>query len=75
MMGCKWCTSGLGRKCAGPHGIDDLEVGCECACHVCVLCENTNCVNIGGDEECDRGRDDDEWSSHSEDDWSDDETA
>ena len=32
-MGCKYCTSGLGRMCQGPNGIDDLEAACTCECH------------------------------------------
>lgn len=51
-MGCKWCTSGLGRTCQGPNGIDDLECGCDCDCHKCPDCFSPFCENIGGDEPC-----------------------
>ena len=70
-MGCKWCTSGLGRKCHGPNGIDDLECGCECDCHKCPDCGSAYCINVGGEDECDcddgdmsmdeRYTDDDDW--------------
>lgn len=32
-MGCKWCTSGLGRKCEGLEGGDDIHASCTCECH------------------------------------------
>lgn len=32
-MGCKHCTSGLGKACQGPDGLDDLEAACTCECH------------------------------------------
>lgn len=51
-MGCKWCSSGLGRNCAGPIGMDDLEVGCNCECHVCDDCGSAYCINAGGIEFC-----------------------
>lgn len=57
-MGCKWCTSGLGRRCHGPLGLDDLEAGCDCTCHECSECGNTHCENVGGDEPCDDGHED-----------------
>ncbi len=52
-MGCKFCTSGLGRRCDGPLGIDDLEVGCDCMCHKCDTCNSAHCVNVGGPDACD----------------------
>ena len=39
-MGCKDCTSGLGRNCRGPDG-DAVEMDCDCACH------DTTCPNCG----------------------------
>jgi hypothetical protein len=54
-MGCKWCTSGLGRKCEGPLGLDDLECGCQCQCHVCPDCFSAYCVNVGGPDPCEDG--------------------
>lgn len=57
-MGCKWCTSGLGRRCEGPNGIDDLEVGCDCMCHQCDDCGSAHCENVGGSYPCDDGRED-----------------
>lgn len=66
-MGCKWCTSGLGRACHGPLGIDDLEVGCQCSCHECPDCMSAYCVNVGGDEPCD------DWRDYDYDDFDDDE--
>lgn len=32
-MGCTYCTSGLGKACQGPNGLDDLEAACTCECH------------------------------------------
>lgn len=52
-MGCKWCTSGLGRLCEGPLGLDDIEVGCDCDCHRCEICGSAYCVNMGGRDPCD----------------------
>lgn len=51
-MGCRWCTSGLGKRCRGPRGMDDLEVGCICDCHECLDCGSAYCINAGGDEPC-----------------------
>ncbi len=53
-MGCKWCSSGLGRHCDGPLGMDDLEVSCDCQCHECPDCHSAYCETMGGDEECGR---------------------
>ena len=56
-MGCKDCTSGLGVNCQGPLGLDDLEVGCDCDCHRCEICNSAYCVNMGGTDPCDVGDD------------------
>ena len=54
-MGCKWCSSGLGRNCEGPLGMDDIECGCDCDCHRCDDCNSTFCETMGGPDECDNG--------------------
>jgi len=51
-MGCKYCPSGLGVHCAGPLGIDDIEVGCDCECHKCEECGSAYCYKVGGPDEC-----------------------
>lgn len=51
-MGCKRCTSGLGRSCGGPLGIDDLSASCHCTCHECSECNSAYCQNVGGSEPC-----------------------
>lgn len=38
--------------CAGPLGMDDLEVACNCECHNCPDCGNPYCENMGGNEPC-----------------------
>lgn len=52
-MGCKWCSSGLGRNCVGPLGLDDLEVSCSCSCHECDDCGSAYCECVGGPDPCD----------------------
>ncbi len=51
-MGCKYCSSGLGLSCAGPLGMDDIEVACHCECHECPDCGSAYCVQVGGPEPC-----------------------
>lgn len=51
-MGCEYCSSGLGKKCDGPEGLDDIECGCNCDCHKCPECYQTDCESIGGNEPC-----------------------
>lgn len=58
-MGCQWCSSGLGANCAGPLGLDDLEVGCDCDCHKCPECGSAYCECMGGADPCRREDDGD----------------
>jgi len=51
-MGCGFCSSGLGENCHGPLGMDDLECSCTCECHMCPVCGNPDCEEMGGDEPC-----------------------
>ena len=51
-MGCKYCTSGLGKDCYGPLGLDDLEVNCHCSCHECNDCSSAYCEYAGGHIPC-----------------------
>ena len=51
-MGCEYCTTGLGRACEGPLGLDDLEVACDCSCHDCLDCGSAYCWKVGGPDPC-----------------------
>ena len=62
-MGCKYCTSGLGEACQGPPGLDDLEVACDCECHICPDCHSAYCEKMGGPDKCESDADDDDWEN------------
>ena len=51
-MGCQYCTSGLGKGCQGPRGLDDVEIGCDCDCHRCEECGSAFCYKMGGPDNC-----------------------
>jgi hypothetical protein len=51
-LGCEWCSSGFGKNCNGPLGLDDIEVGCDCDCHKCPDCGSAYCETMGGPDPC-----------------------
>lgn len=57
-MGCEYCSSGLGRNCHGPLGLDDLEASCGCTCHECWECNSAYCQKVGGPDPCENWAED-----------------